>query len=206
MERRFTNSQPVQIETRQNGSPVITGYASVFYRAGVPGTEFRLGKDVVERIEPTAFDSSMRRSDDVRALFNHDPSVVLGRSKSGTLRLSVDATGLRYEIEPPDTQAAKDVMTSIKRGDITGSSFAFQTITDKFENSKPDNIRMVKDVTLWDVGPVTYPAYEASTAGARALGLSDNFAERYELWLKQERDKRYAIESRLKEITVDMLR
>ncbi|MCT7656157.1 HK97 family phage prohead protease [Oceanimonas sp. NS1] len=62
----------------------------------------------------------------MRALFNHDPNFVLGRTRSGTLALSVDADGLRYEIDPPDTQTVRDlVLAPLARGDITGSSFAF---------------------------------------------------------------------------------
>ena len=157
---------------------MIVGYAAVFHRADDPGTEFELWADLVEWIEPGAF--SRVGEDDVRGLFNHDPRLLLGRAKAGTLRLSVDTIGLRYEIDPPDTQAGKDTLESIRRGDVDGSSFAFlpravryQRLDDKRE------ARVLTDVEVFDVGPVTYPAYQATTSGVRGLGCLDDIrAER----------------------------
>jgi len=80
---------------------------------------------VREIILPGAFDDVL--NDDVRALFNHDSSMILARSKNGegTLQIGVDETGLYYEFEPPDTQVGRDLMTSIQRGDVDQSSFGF---------------------------------------------------------------------------------
>jgi len=170
-ERRFlsTGAAPVQLEERADKPALIRGYAAVFFREDDRGTEFELWGDMVERIMPGAFDSALQRADDVRALFNHDPSLILGRAAAQTVRLSVDGVGLRYEIDPPDTQAARDLVESIRRGDVTGSSFAFSVVDERFVRDGDRQVREVRDVRLFDVGPVTYPAYGASQADVREL-------------------------------------
>jgi len=203
-----TATAPVALEVRKDDvgteKNFITGYASVFYN-GKPETEFRLANDFVERVSPKAFDGVIDR-DDVRALFNHDSNYVLGRSKSGTLKMSVDKRGLKYEIEIPDTSAGRDLMTSIKRGDITGSSFSFTVDKESYEEKDAVTVRTVEAVTLYDVGPVTYPAYAGTEAQAR------NAAPAFEMraQIKQEkeaennkikaRQRLTEIETRLKEL------
>ncbi len=125
-----------------------------------------------------AFSRALERKDDCRGLFNHDPNHVLGRASSGTLRLEQDGKGLRYEIDLPDTQAARDLATSIERGDVDGSSFAFDVDGQTFRSSRDDSgnitvVREVTSVTLYDVSPVTYPAYSGSTVGMRGLTAGD---------------------------------
>jgi uncharacterized protein len=198
MERRNLQ-KPVNIETREDGTSSISGYAAVFYRADNPGTEFELWEGYVERIMPGAFDRAIVE-DDVRALFNHDSNFVLGRNKSGTLSLSVDSIGLRYDIDLPDTQAGRDAKTSIQRGDIDGSSFAF--IADSVNRRSVDGveIREVVKARLFDVGPVVYPAYAATTADTRAA------KDDYEAWQEQERKAlrdRDSIACRLSLLTLD---
>ena len=167
-ELRFTHAQKAAV-ARSAGGRRIVGYASVFYD-GTPETEYQLWSDTVERIMPGAFDTAIKE-DDVRALFNHEPANVLGRTAAGTLALAQDATGLHYEIELPDTHLANDLSVLVGRGDITGSSFAFQvrkqTIIEPKEANEP-TVRQIEDVALFDVGPVTYPAYEQTTAMMRA--------------------------------------
>jgi HK97 family phage prohead protease len=177
MEKRF-NPSTVTIEKREDGTPTISGYASVFYDETRAGTEYELRPGVVERVDRRAFDRAIKNGADVRALFNHDPNHLLGRSKSGTLRLSVDSVGLRYEIDPPDTQAGRDIMASIQRGDLTGSSFSFG-VADGGQRIERDDkrgvtLRVLNDLDLFDVGPVTYPAYEGATVGMRAIGAIDD--------------------------------
>ena len=171
MERRFL-STALTVEKRADGKPMICGYGSVFYDAADPGTQYELYDDMFERIMPGCFDAALKEDHDCRALFNHDPSLVLGRTASGTCRLSVDKKGLRYEIDPPDTQLARDLMTSIGRGDVSGSSFSFN-ITDVTWRRVDDGdsdifIREINSVELFDVSPVTYPAYKSTTSGMRA--------------------------------------
>lgn len=168
---RIANDKQVRIEKRDGQPPRIVGYAAVFYRAEEPGTQYELYSGHVERIQPGAFQRSIDESDDVRGLFNHEPSQILGRTKSGTMRLSEDETGLRYEIDVPDTQVGRDVVTSIERGDVTGSSFAFAVSEGGSEIRKDGKItvREITGVDLYDSGPVTYPAYDATTTGLRAI-------------------------------------
>ena len=168
-ERRYVASPSARIEVRQDGdNKTITGYAAVFFREGEEGTEYNLFDDYYERISRGAFDRALSEQHDVRALFNHNSDMLLGRSKSGTLLLSVDDVGLRYDITLADTQAGRDIATSIDRGDITGSSFAFIPRKVSWIEEDERVIREIGDVDLYDVGPVTYPAYEATSAAMRS--------------------------------------
>lgn len=157
--------------------PVIVGYAAVFYRADEPGTEYRLYEDAYERIMPGAFDAAIRDGDLVRGLTNHDDNWLLGRSDLGTVRLSVDRVGLRYEIDPPDTQAGRDTVALLDRGDLDGSSFGFRIYggkrgrtawVEEARDGRQVSIREIHEVELVDVGPVTFPAYLATSAGVRS--------------------------------------
>ena len=193
-ERRFTNkgTSRVQVETREDGGATITGYAAVFYDSGNDGTEFEIFSDYVERIMPGAFDEALKRPDDAAGLFNHQPDNLLGRVSAGTLSLSVDKTGLRYEIDAPDTTVGRDVVASIKRGDLTGSSFAF-TVTDQtFRTEEKIDIREIRGVELFDTGPVTYPAYEATTTGVRATDGADDAVAARRTWHAEQRRDRMA--------------
>jgi hypothetical protein len=180
VQRRFTSGEtsPVTLQQQTDALPSITGYAAVFYQPGNPGTEYRLGRGLVERILPTAFDRALRERDDVRAAFNHDANLILARVKSGTLRLTTDRIGLRYTITPGNTSVARDVVESIRRGDISGSSFSFSIDEKRGPYLDPkDKSRAVVEIVsvhLFDVGPVTYPAYEATTAGTGALGAESH--------------------------------
>ena len=95
MERRFTQSVTAAVEKRADGRRAIVGHAAVYYRADDPGTEYQLFPDLKERIMPGAFDRAARE-DDVRALFNHQPDNLLGRTTAKTLALTIDEKGLRY--------------------------------------------------------------------------------------------------------------
>lgn len=120
-----------------------------------------------EKIAPGAFKKTLKEAD-VRALFNHDSNYVLGRNKSGTLKMKEDKQGLDCEIDPPDTGWARDLMVSIERGDIDQGSFAFRTIKDSWDMSDEKNpIRTLEEVALRDVSVVTYPAYPETDAGIR---------------------------------------
>lgn len=158
---REVRSMPVR-ELRAEDEGKIVGYAAVF------NSTTDLGY-FEERIKPGAFARAIKEQQDVRALWNHDANYVLGRTKSGTLRLAEDNVGLRIEIDPPDTQTARDVVESIRRGDVDQMSFAFiatkETWTDR-RDMLP--LREIEDADLFDVSPVTYPAYEATTVGLRS--------------------------------------
>lgn len=192
-ERRMGN---IAIETRGDGKSVLAGHAAVFYREGDAATEYQLGKDLVERIARNAFDEAIAGGDDARALLNHDPNHVLGRRSSGTLRLSVDERGLRYEVDLPDTQAGRDVAELVKRGDITGSSFGFQVTKQKFTRGGKHDVRTIESVRLLDVSPVAFPAYEGTSAAMRSDDCGDALEARA-LWEKE------SVEVRLRALAID---
>jgi len=179
----------IEVQTRDDGKRRIVGYASVFYRDGDQGTEYEIWPGLRERIMPGAFERAIRERQDVRALVNHNPGLLLGRTKSGTLTLTADERGLKYEVDPPDTQVARDTMTSLKRGDMSGSSFAFMVAEKgyEFREEKDFDVVEVRDVDLYDVGPVTFPAYAGATSGLREQ-RSLELMESYKAW-KQERDE-----------------
>ena len=157
--KRDGDSKPTKIE----------GYAAVFYD-GTPETEYELWSGVRERIKPGAFDEALAAGDDVRGLINHNSNRLIGRTSSGTMRLSVDKVGLRYEIDVPDTQDGRDILELVDRGDMSGSSFCFVCTDERWFRDGDDEIREVLCARLYDVGPVTYPAYDATTAGTRDAG------------------------------------
>lgn len=139
----------------------ITGHAAMFNKLSEPLPGFR------EKIAPGAFAKSIK-ADDIRALFNHDANYVLGRNKAGTLRLTEDDQGLAIEIDPPDTQWARDLQESIRRGDISQMSFGFVVISDAWQQNKgKEAVRTLQEVKLFDVSPVTYPAYPQTSVKVR---------------------------------------
>ena len=146
----------------ENDRPKMYGHAAMFDSLSEDLGGFR------ERIAPGAFSKSLE-SADIRALFNHDSNIVLGRNKSGTLRLKEDKTGLAIEIDPPDTQAARDLIVSMERGDISQMSFGFRTIGDKWAKVDGEWTRTLLEVDLFDVSPVTYPAYAATDIAVRSM-------------------------------------
>lgn len=153
-------------EMRMEGeeSRKVVGYAAVFNSDSEEMWGFK------ERIAPGAFDDAISVSD-VRALFNHDPNMLLARTSSGTLTLSVDERGLRYEFEAPNTTAGNDLLEMLKRGDVSQSSFAFTVKDEKWDEVKDEMpIRTITKVKrLYDVSLVTYPAYPDTTAAKRSL-------------------------------------
>jgi len=147
----------IEVRESEGDDMTLEGYAAV-YNSETDLGHFR------EVIKPGAFDEVL--DNDVRALINHDPNLILGRTTNGTLELSVDERGLKYRVKLGDQQYAKDFYESVKRGDISQSSFAF-TI-DKQSWNEERTVRSVDKVRqLLDVSPVTYPAYAAATVQAR---------------------------------------
>lgn len=145
------------------GEGIFEGYAAVFKRWSE-----NLG-GFTERILPGAFKGVLE--DDVRALFNHDPNYVLGRTKSKTLTLEEDKKGLRMSIKPPNVQWARDLMESVRRKDINQSSFGFVVADDEWKEDKEGNIkRTIRSFEkLRDVSIVTYPAYTDTKVALRSM-------------------------------------
>ena len=155
----------VRLDFNTPKSPKISGYASVF------NTFYELWPGFRERVAPGAFSKTIAQ-DDVRALLNHDPNYVLGRNKAGTLTLREDEKGLYYEIIPPDTTFANDLLVSLKRKDITQSSFGFNIVEQSLKYDKPNDQveRTLTEVRLFDVSPVTYPASPSTEVSVRMTG------------------------------------
>jgi len=201
-ERRFTEQGRARVEARDTeGGGVVVGYGAVFYD-GTPETQYELWPGVVERIMPGAFGRAVRE-DDVRVLFNHNPDNVLGRTSAGTARLSTDSRGLRYEADQPDTGVGRDVTTNIRRGDITGSSFSFRVGKEEWRTETQESghtleIREILGVDpLFDVGPVTFPAYEATDAGVRSASAPDEARASYDRWQAARMRERAKVRTRV---------
>lgn len=158
----------MRLETREDGGRRLVGYAAVFNAwADIAGL-------FMERVAPGAFAGSL--GGDIRSLFNHDRSWVLGRTTNGSLRLREDERGLRYEVDLPDTQQARDVAELVERGDVSGMSFMFMVLRDEWDfNSEPAR-RTLLEVELVEAGPVTWPAYPQTSINA-ARGASDVLAD-----------------------------
>ena len=156
--------QEMRVKAVEGERKKIVGYAAKFNSLSEEMWGFR------EQIAPGAFTEALKKSD-VRALFNHDPNYILGRQSAGTVSLTEDDVGLHYEIDPPDTQWARDIVSSIERGDIAESSFAFSMSggVEEWDDTATPAIRTIKSVgNLYDVSPVTYPAYPEATTGVRS--------------------------------------
>jgi len=162
IERRFYPITDIEVRRVEGELPKLVGYAAVFDSLSEDLGGFR------EKISAGTFKKSIRRHD-IRALWNHDPNYVLGRKKSKTLKLKEDEHGLKMTVVPPDTQWARDLLTSIERGDVDQMSFGFRTIIDEWEQKGKENIRTLKEVELVDVSPVTYPAYTDTSIALRSL-------------------------------------
>lgn len=157
-----TERRAFNFEVRDDESPRLAGHAAVF------NSDADIAGLFVERIAPGAFAASIQ-DHDIRALFNHDPNYILGRNRAGTLRLSEDDKGLAVEIDPPDTQFARDLLTSIKRGDVSQMSFGFTVQDSEWRTENGRDVRVLKSVRLFDVSPVTFPAYTDTDVTVRSV-------------------------------------
>jgi HK97 family phage prohead protease len=194
MERRVLNAQ--EVRAAKNGDKMtVRGYAATYGTLSKPlpagnGGSFR------ERIAKGAF---QRILTDVVALFNHDTNAVLGRTVSGTLRLTEDDNGLAFEYDLPNTTAGRDVWESVKRGDLRSCSFAFQLGDRSMEDWEEEElekeeehglrgkvkravkciVRTIRDFSqLFDVSIVTDPAYPGTSIDARSLAACEEFRSR----------------------------
>ncbi|MBC6300309.1 HK97 family phage prohead protease [Listeria booriae] len=154
----------------------VTGYASVF------NSPTLIWEDLEETILPGAFSRALAENSDIRCLFNHDWSVVLGRTKSGTLRLEEDDRGLKFEVQLPNTTAARDLAESMGRGDITQCSFGFVPTKVAMDYDSSPMLRTIEEVELWEVSIVALPAYEDTEASlVRSKTISKDTEERIKI-------------------------
>ena len=155
---------PVELRAASEGKPAqLVGYAAVFNSRSEDLGGFR------EIILPGAFDRALSEGHDVRALVNHNPDKMLGRTSSKTARLAIDEKGLGVEVDVPDTQDGRDTLTLVQRGDLSQMSFSFRTLADQWRTEEGEPIRELLDLELFDVSVVAFPAYPATEVSARAL-------------------------------------
>lgn len=164
-EVRFLSRAELRVGGGEGKPPTIVGYAALFNSLSSDLGGFR------EVLLPGCFARCLADGADVRALVDHMPYRIIGRNKAGTLRLAEDDKGLRVEIDPPDTTIGRDVVESLRRGDLTGMSFGFFTVSDQWRMVDGLPLRELVEVTLdgGDVSVVTYPAYPDTTVAVRSL-------------------------------------
>lgn len=182
IERRFVpldRLRGLEVRAVSGGASVLSGHAALFESDSEEMYGF------IERVARGAFAGTIK-ANDIRGLFNHDPNYILGRNVAKTMRLVEDDLGLAFEIDLPDTQVARDLKTSITRGDVTGCSFSFSTLSDEWNYESDPMRRTLKEVRLYDVGPVTFPAYPATDVSARDR-------EAYERIANEARDRKAAL-------------
>ena len=191
-EIRFTKGGEIRLHT-EGTTQKITGYAAVFDSLSEDLGGFR------ETIAPGTFKRALSEHQDVRALVDHDSSKIIGRTEAGTMTLVEDDKGLKYEIDPADTTAGRDILVSIKRGDVSGSSFAFTVVAngDNWNTVDGEEIRELTDVDLFDVGPVAFPAYPATVTEASFRSLRNHMRPNLERFrTRLDTAKRYVVVSK----------
>ena len=169
VERRFVTDAEMRIKDDDEGDGnTVIGYAAVFNKYSDDLGWFK------EKIQKGAFKKTIEEND-IRALINHDPNLIIGRTKNKTLKLWEDDKGLGYEVKLPNTSYASDLRESISRKDITQNSFGFQTIQDKW--STDGKKRVLIEAKLFDISPVTFPAYPQTSLKLRLRELGIDFDE-----------------------------
>ena len=170
IERRVA---PVTLEIRAGTDgtrPKIVGRAAVFNSLSHDLGGWR------ETIDPGAFKRTLKSSGDVLSFLNHDPNFVIGRRSNKTLTIEESDQGLEFEVEPPATRWADDLLVSMERGDIGDASFMFRVVKDDWSTAADGKtqIRTLKEVQLFELGPVTMGAYPAANSTARSLILAEH--------------------------------
>ena len=166
-----------EFNTRDDGGNLsIEGYFAVF------GSVYEIAPGMSESIAPEAFDKTL--SGDIRALINHDTTLVLGRTKAGTLNLRTDNRGLwgHIDVNPNDSDAM-NLYERVKRGDVDQCSFGFDIIDEETEFREDGSIHWtIKEVELYEVSPCTFPAYEETSIAARTKERDDLLKRKNEAW------------------------
>src|SRR5262245_47373863 len=191
LERRTYQFLEIRADDGEKGMRV-RGHAAVFNQKSEEIFGFR------EIILPGAFKNTIKNAD-VRALWNHDPNFVLGRNKNGTLTLREDKVGLVSEIDFPETTFARDIFQSIKRGDVDQMSFGFRTVTDNWRMEKGETVRELVEVQLFDVSPVTFPAYPQTDVAARVFPLAEEVRSYFTTKIEATKQSHHSVMQRVLE-------
>lgn len=188
--QRVMRTASTQFNTRDdNGKLAIEGYFAVF------DSVYEIAPGMTESIAQGAFDNTL--SGDIRALINHDTTLVLGRTKAGTLQLRTDSHGLwgHIDINPNDTDAM-NLYNRVQRGDVDQCSFGFDILNEETDYREDGSIHWtIKEVELYEVSPCTFPAYAETSIAARSKQRDEIMKRRNEAWkaemltkLKGEKD------------------
>lgn len=173
-----------EFSTREeNNEKHIVGYFSVF------DDEYELFPGATESVDPHAFDDAL--TGDIRALINHDTTLVLGRTTAGTLKLEVDNHGLRGDILiNPDDQDAVNAWARVQRGDVSQCSFGFDILDEETEWREDGSVHWtIKAVKLYEVSVCTFPAYQGTEVSARQAQYADVKKRRFEVWKEKTRER-----------------
>ena len=174
---RQMRTASTEFKTRDdNGNLAIEGYFAVF------DSVYQITSDMSESIAHGAFDNTI--SDDIRALINHDTTLVLGRTKAGTLQLRTDSHGLwgHIDINPNDSDAM-NLYNRVQRGDVDQCSFGFDIINEETEFREDGSIHWtIKEVKLYEVSPCTFPASSETSISARAAERDELIKRKNEAW------------------------
>ena len=172
----MTRSENFEAREAEDGTPMIEGYFAVF------GSNYDIAPGMSESVDPGAFDNTL--GNDIRALVNHDTTLVLGRTKSNTLELKTDSHGLfgRIRINTKDTDAM-NLYERVSRGDVDGCSFGFDIRDEETDFSDDGSVHWtIKDVDLFEVSCCTFPAYEETNISARSIQREELEKKKMNAW------------------------
>lgn len=176
-EIRQLRTASAQFETREDGEDlIIEGYFAVF------NSNYEIGPGMSESIAPGAFSNTL--SGDIRALINHDTTLVLGRTKANTLQLREDAHGLwgKITVNPKDSDSM-NLYARVNRGDVDQCSIGFDILSEETDFRDDGSVHWtIKEIKLYEVSPCTFPAYEETNISARAKEREDLLKRRNEAW------------------------
>ena len=182
--QRQMRSAASEFQTREeDGDLFIEGYFSVF------NTNYELWPGATESVAPGAFSKTL--SGDVRALVDHESHLVRGRNKAGTLELQEDSRGLwgRIKINPSDSDAM-NLYERVRRGDVDQCSFGFDILSEDTEFREDGSVHWtIREVKLYEVSVVTFPAYEETSVSARKRDLEEMEKRKTETWKETMRQK-----------------
>lgn len=191
--RSFFKMDGVETRKTDDGKMQVTGYAAVFESLSVPIFGFR------EKIRAGAFKNTITKNN-IRALWNHNRDFVLGSMGNGSLKLSEDDRGLRFELDIADTQIGRDAFVSIGRRDVDGVSFSFSAVKQEWDETDPKNvIRTLVEVECDEISPTAFPAYEETSVSTRTA--KDAYEEHRGVLQKAQEQKE--IETRAREIELN---
>lgn len=198
LERRGLE-QPPEVQEASDGRVWLSGCALRFggISEPIPGrgqSTFR------ERFAPESLRRLAERRD-VKFLHSHDPSKVLGSSRSGTLELRVDGQGLHFRLHPPSSPSGQDLIEAVRRGDLTGTSIGFRAVSDTWQNDVTPPIRTIEDAEIFEISACSWPAYASSGIAVEQRAMDHAAA----VWLQAEVSARQSRDAEMRELQLRMM-